>query len=51
MTWPNTPLVDLFPVIAGSIETFRGVCFLAKKTLPAIDCLLLSIPLDVPFFS
>ena len=51
ITWPNTPLVDLFPVIAGSIETFRGVCFLARKTLPTIHCLLLTIPLAVPFFS
>ena len=31
MAWPNTPLVYLFPFIAGSIETFRGVRFLARK--------------------
>ena len=50
MTWLNAPLVNLFPFIAGSIETLSGVRFLARKTLPTIRCMLLAISVTVPFF-
>ena len=49
MAGQNTPLINLLPVIAGSIEAFRGVGFLAREALPTIRCVLLAIPPAVPF--